>query len=145
MIVSSRFESFDVNIREEHPIVADKFGIERARVVVIGPTPIEHFLDRDRTRDVRQAPHVIAVEVRDENVIETRWVVSLDVASDPFARSTGAVGSWRCVRGAAIGRGAGVDEQARPVGKDEKRRVPASGADVVDVEVAFAPGSQDLK
>ena len=79
------------------------------------------------------------------SMFETTWVDSLDVARDPFAWSTRAIGAWRCVGDGAVGRGAGVDEQAGAIGKDEKRRVTASGTDVVDVEMTFAPGSQYLK
>ena len=143
MIASACFERFDVKGRDELPLGTYRFEVERAREVVIGPAAIQHLLDRDRSRDVRQTSHVIGVKVRDENVIESTRMDTLDIARDPFARSMRAVGSWRCAPDA--GCGAGVDEQARPVGKDEKRRVPAPRADVVDVEVAFAPGSQDLK
>ena len=145
-------------------VVGDGGIGQRSRVIVIGPTAIEHELDGDERAHfgyagefvaagsglgvARGAAHVVVVEVCQVAVVERgRGFVGehvADVAGDPFARCAGSVGfggrtAWREV--AAV---AGVEQHAGAVGEDEQGGVATAGIDLMDVQGSGSPGRQGL-
>ena len=139
--------------------------VERARVIVIRPSPIEHHADRDVLCDVGDArqlvvsrsgvfglrvdpAHVVPVKMGDESIVDRRLGIvgkhPVGIARDPLARPA------RPVRGA---RGAsrrlripvpGINEERRAVRKYQERNIAPAGVDLMNVEHAQSPGRQGL-
>ncbi len=97
---------------------------------------------------------MVGVKVSNQCVIERGRPVSRrkfpDVIGDPIAGRVLGVGTrWEWLErrdrlDEVLIRFARIDQQGRAVGHDNVGRVPATRTDVVDVEVAFGPGRQDL-
>ena len=91
-----------------------------------------------------EVPHVVAVEVGEQEVVELLfWCgaeVMLGVAGDPFARAAGGVRASGGEGFDGAFDGASVDHESGSVRGDGENGVSAAGGDVVDVEEARLPG-----
>ena len=96
------------------------------------------------SRHVGKTVDVVGMNVRGEEEVQA-WSgrVGANVAGDPLSRRTRAAGMCRGERaGRGIRHGARVNQHRGAVRKDQQRGVAAAGIDVVNVELALAPGGQ---